>query len=146
MLSNLTGNLTHAMLQVHCMREGGVKEGGAAESSGAIWEHCLLMIRWEPSAPSFVPYLVFGTDCPVQCVEAVNHGPYIHRLVCCWTCKPSANAISRATMKVASHWVLHMSQHLSCTCPYKLFCGLIYVLTIWQVLNVGLGQLILHEW
>ena len=31
--------------EVHCMREGGVKESGATESNGAIWEHCLLLIR-----------------------------------------------------------------------------------------------------
>ena len=31
--------------EVHCMREGGIKESGANESTGAIWEHCLLMIR-----------------------------------------------------------------------------------------------------
>ena len=31
--------------EVHCMRNGGVKEGGAAENTGAIWEHCLLLIR-----------------------------------------------------------------------------------------------------
>ena len=27
------------------MREGGVKEGGRNEGTGAIWEHCLLAIR-----------------------------------------------------------------------------------------------------
>ena len=31
--------------EVHCMREGGIREGGAAESTGTIWEHCLLLIR-----------------------------------------------------------------------------------------------------
>ena len=31
--------------EVHCMREGGIKETGAAENTGAIWEHCLLLIR-----------------------------------------------------------------------------------------------------
>ncbi|KAL3133315.1 putative ATP-dependent RNA helicase ddx60 [Trebouxia sp. C0009 RCD-2024] len=31
--------------EVHCMREGGVKEGGTAENTGTIWEHCLLLIR-----------------------------------------------------------------------------------------------------
>ena len=31
--------------EVHCMREGGIKESGANESTGAIWEHCLLMVR-----------------------------------------------------------------------------------------------------
>lgn len=31
--------------EVHCMREGGIRESGAAETSGAIWEHCLLLIR-----------------------------------------------------------------------------------------------------
>jgi len=35
--------------EVHCMREGGIKESGAAESNGAIWEHCLLLIRFVPS-------------------------------------------------------------------------------------------------
>lgn len=34
--------------EVHCMREGGVKEGGAAENTGTIWEHCLLLIRCHP--------------------------------------------------------------------------------------------------
>lgn len=29
------------------MREGGVKESGAAETTGAIWEHCLLLIRFD---------------------------------------------------------------------------------------------------
>lgn len=33
--------------EVHCMREGGIKESGASESSGTIWEHCLLLIRLE---------------------------------------------------------------------------------------------------
>ena len=32
--------------EMHCMREGGIKESGAAETSGAIWEHCLLLIRY----------------------------------------------------------------------------------------------------
>ena len=31
--------------EVHCMREGGIREGGLVESTGAIWEHCLLLIR-----------------------------------------------------------------------------------------------------
>ena len=39
--------------EVHCMREGGVKESGATESNGAIWEHCLLLIR-------------LGTSCNLQ--------------------------------------------------------------------------------
>lgn len=32
--------------EIHCMREGGVKEGGTAENTGTIWEHCLLLIRY----------------------------------------------------------------------------------------------------
>ena len=32
--------------EVHCMREGGVREGGTAENTGTIWEHCLLLIRY----------------------------------------------------------------------------------------------------
>lgn len=32
--------------EVHCMREGGIKESGSNEGTGAIWEHCLLMIRY----------------------------------------------------------------------------------------------------
>ena len=32
--------------EVHCMREGGIREGGAVENTGAIWEHCLLVIRY----------------------------------------------------------------------------------------------------
>ena len=31
--------------EVHCMREGGIREGGTAENTGTIWEHCLLVIR-----------------------------------------------------------------------------------------------------
>ena len=31
--------------QVHCMREGGIKEGGANEGSGAIIEHSVLIAR-----------------------------------------------------------------------------------------------------
>ena len=41
--------------EVHCMREGGIKEGGAAESTGTIWEHCLLLIRYYAYA------VLFGT-------------------------------------------------------------------------------------
>ena len=32
--------------EVHCMREGGIREGGTVENTGAIWEHCLLLIRY----------------------------------------------------------------------------------------------------
>lgn len=28
------------------MREGGIREGGTVENTGAIWEHCLLLIRY----------------------------------------------------------------------------------------------------
>lgn len=34
------------LVQVHCMREGGIKEGGNQESSGSLWEHCLLLVRY----------------------------------------------------------------------------------------------------
>ena len=39
--------------EVHCMREGGIREGGAAESTGTIWEHCLLLIRYYTHAMLF---------------------------------------------------------------------------------------------
>lgn len=53
--------------EVHCMREGGIKEGGTVENTGAIWEHCLLLIRyasaWRKEACSsftlFTPSAVF---------------------------------------------------------------------------------------
>lgn len=31
--------------EIHCMREGGIKEGGAQEGSGAVLEHLLLLLR-----------------------------------------------------------------------------------------------------
>eukprot|EP00891_Asterochloris_glomerata_P004914 jgi/Astpho2/4914/fgenesh1_pg.00069_%23_46_t len=31
--------------EVHCMREGGIKEGGTTEATGVLWEHCLGLIR-----------------------------------------------------------------------------------------------------
>ncbi len=32
--------------EVHCMREGDIREGGTVHNTGAIWEHCLLLIRY----------------------------------------------------------------------------------------------------
>lgn len=33
------------LVQVHCLREGGLRQGGDASSTGAVWEHLLSMLR-----------------------------------------------------------------------------------------------------
>lgn len=42
---NWVKRLRYVIFDEHCMREGGIKESGSNEGTGAIWEHCLLMIR-----------------------------------------------------------------------------------------------------
>lgn len=57
--------------EIHCMREGAVSDKGNAASRGAVWEHCLLMIRYisllKQMVVSCAMQIMPGTILPVTC-------------------------------------------------------------------------------